>query len=157
MSQAHNSVVSLLAVVSILALTAIATVLYNDDAAQKAKVDNSFFWQKTRVLFDLALGVVDDVTSISPDSQASQFSDTSNMFNQLDGLTEPIGNSKGFLDNAKSDIQKAWNKNSDNSNNQLTLDNVFEWSPITDGVEIVLRLKSDNEYKFFLPLKFLGK
>jgi hypothetical protein len=162
MSQARDSVTSIVITVTFLVLTAIATLLYGGTAEQRTQLDNNWFWQKTRVAMDTGLAALESLGGLGTGSSSpAAVSETA-------VVPEP-----SFWSKVGASFQDAWQKSggaatsspelttSQPADNQplAAADNSssFNWVKTANGAEIVFKAKSGHEYKLPLPFKFLSK
>jgi len=96
MTKTKESVISVLTIVAFLALAVIASILYSDDAEQKAKLENNFVWQKVKWTFDVVLSSFPNF--INPHIEQNQ---DAGIYVDI-----PTGNS---LDNSNSEHASAFN------------------------------------------------
>jgi len=158
MSQAHDSVISLLTVIVLLVLTAVATVLYNGNSEQRTKINNNLFWQKTRLVFDTAMVVLQDITDIGLNKQ--NISSQANGNKNLNQQSKLIKTNNGFWSHFNTKIKNAWEKSAEPrsvNSAKFDLERFFQWQPQDNGAEIIFRPESGIEYKLLLPFKFLSR
>jgi hypothetical protein len=163
-------------VIVLLILTFLATVLYGGNAEQKAKLNNNFFWQKTRIVFDSTLGFLGAITEIGLIEVNDSDSENSNSQNlNQENLNQQPDNTSNLFSSLTAKVKNAWDESSDgensiNGSNDKVLNNedkknsidsnvekFVEWRPIIGGAEVIFKLKNGQEYKFILPFKFLGQ
>ncbi|MFA6995397.1 MAG: hypothetical protein WC249_03255 [Patescibacteria group bacterium] len=160
MSQTKDSAISLLSVIVLLVLTAMATVLYGSNAEQKAQLNNSIFWQKTRSVFDIALVGLESITAISLSKKTSPLSSTVDINEKSSYVLDQVGVVGGFWPKTAMKIKNAWEKSSENSSTvpaDSSLDDLVEWRQTDSGAEIIFRPKSEIEHKLVLPFKSLSR
>lgn len=160
MSQTKDSAISLLTVVGLLVLTTLATVLYGGNAEQKARLDNNFFWQKTRSVFDMALVALESITDISLNGKNSPLSSSVDVNEKSSYVLDQVGVVGGFWPETVTKIKNAWEKGGETSSATTAdsnLSDLLEWRQTDNGAEIIFRPKSETEHKLVLPFKFLGR
>ena len=152
MSQTRDSITSFVIVIIFLVLTAIATVLYGGSPEQKARLDNNFFWQKTRVAFDTAWGVLLAISNPeagkggSPDAAAA--------------ASQGAAPAVNWWDNLAASLKEAWRESGKASTTALAAvddGSTLDWRKMAEGAEIVFKAKSGREYILSLPFKFLSQ
>ncbi len=145
-----RSVKSFILVVGFLILTAVAAVIYGGDEARKQNMQNSVFWQKTQSALSAVwalgtgLGNNNDVGTALKEKVATE--------------------TPGFWADLKARFQTEWQKvdtsklNSEDIKAAATASDKFlSWERNENGVTLIFRLKSGEEYKLNLPFKFLGR
>ena len=174
MSETRDSIASLVITVIFLVLTAIATTLYGGSAEQRAKLDQNFFWQKTRWVFDSALSTLTGLSMAGSQGRENDANGKSAAGNNSAAVGSPVASESdsGFWSKLTSSLQDAWNKSgetaagsavSTGNENPATqaaagADSGFiAWDKTATGAEIVFRPKSGEEYILPLPFKFLSR
>ncbi len=158
MSQSHNSVISLLAIIVLLVLTVLATALYSGDKAQQNKLDHNVFWRTTRLVFNSTLGLLQGATEINT-PQGNVSSPTNSDHSQNLESKKHFQNSTTWMSKTMEKIKKAWAESDQNNSPPSSSTNdqkIFDWQKLNNGAEIIFRPEKGSEYKLLLPFKFLG-
>ncbi len=154
MSKSHNSLTSIVMVLTLLGLTVVATLLYGGNTQQQAKVNNNLFLKKTRAVFDTVLGLTLDSSKKGVDKNNNlPLLDSGKLVNH--NVVTPI--SPGFVSDIITRVKKAWEASSQSNPADANLGAILEWRPLTNGAEILFRPKSGEEYKLLLPFKWLSR
>jgi hypothetical protein len=164
-----ESLTSLLVIVALLALTAIAAAMYGGNAEQKSQLEGNFFWQKAKWAIELAFSVVPDF--INPksysgndatgatDSASSVVSDSASVTTGFSGFWSDFLNSlkTEWTDNVTEGATASSGVTSqDLSGGASVVSTVkyLEWRQTDTGSEIIFRSPSGTEYKLSLPFHF---
>lgn len=166
MAKLRRSLTSILIVVAFLVLTAIATVLYGGSEEQKVKMEQNFFYQKARLVFDYfwvaAQGLIDiGLNKEGGNRIIGEYAENSNVDSELES---------GFWSRMGVKIKEAWEKSAgtgqddsfrdfDFNNFDLSLPDrrFLDWQKTETGAELIFKKKSGEEYKLPLPFKFLSR
>lgn len=151
-SQNHDSVVSLVMIIILLALTSLATVVYSGDAKQQARINNSVFWRTTKLAFDSTLSFLGIVTQVGLAGPQTGVVSSNSSNNQAPN--------NGFWSRTSVSIQDAWNRSAQGADSvasdQNQIKRFIEWKTLDNGAEIIFRPDSHSKYQLKLPWRFLG-
>lgn len=155
MSQTRDSVSSIIIVVIFLVLTAAATMLYGGSPEQRARLNNNFFWQKTKQALDTALYVLISLPNLTTPSATSSPAAT------------PAAPTPDFWSQTSAHLAAAWRQSGGGSatGSDLTGEALgpsdnggsLAWERTATGATIIFRGSSGHEYKLDLPWRFLGR
>lgn len=156
---------SMIKIVVFLVLTAIAAVLYGGSEEQKAKMEQNFFYQKARAISDTIIGVAGSLVAINLHKNTGpvvrEVGDLS--ANALSSSLSSSDMGIGFWKKMANNIREEWDSGEKDFRidysgvREINPNDFFSWQKTENGIEIIYRAKSGEEYKLPLPFSFLNK
>ncbi len=157
MSIFPRSLSSILIVVVFIVLAILASLAYSSDSDPSTELEANPYYQKTQSFIGKAIIVAKNLSNINSTKNSSITSRVSTAFiedNLADTLEEPSESSFSDLySKTKDDVQ---NKLSAETISDLkpNLEKIVSFEKTERGLEIILRIKNEEEKKIVLPFKF---
>lgn len=152
MAKLNKTLSSIVLLVTFLAITAIATVMYGGSADDKAKMEQNFFYQKTNLALSYVWVAAKSLIGLNLNKNVG--------LNQSmqDDLTVTSDNLRDvqpdFFSRITSQIKAEWEKGGDeNFDSGDNLGKLVEYQKNETGGELIFNPKSEAEYKISLPFR----
>lgn len=170
MASLFKPIKSFLTIVVFLVLTAIVAVVYGGSETQQARMENNFFYQKSRLVLDTIWTTAQGLAGLNLNKNLG-YGD--NLINQIKTGVEnnPVSSEDTSVwSGLFSKIKTAWqNSGSNNENNSLDFNNLPDLAAPAEritanpatifidktdlGSQLVLQSKSGKDYRINLPFK----
>ncbi|MFA5154807.1 MAG: hypothetical protein WC453_00030 [Patescibacteria group bacterium] len=162
MSANRQSLFSLLSVIALLVLVAIATVLYSGDQEERAQREQNLFWRQVFAAWEAAKPVLRGAVDFALGQQSGETiaAPVVAVVTPSPGSAATAGFWSGLFEKIKAEWRASGNPalEADVSGGlESTVPGLLRWEKTADGAALILQTKHGSKQILSLPFKFLGR